>query len=429
MSKFVITPNGPLRGKVRINGAKNAVLPILCACMLTEKECVISQVPPLVDVLVMIEILKSLGVKVDYDCQKQVAKMKAEKITKSCIDYEMAGRLRASFLVMGALLARKQRGKLPLPGGCKIGTRPIDLHLKGFKALGAKIKQEHGYVTARCRKLTGCHIYLDFPSVGATENIMMAAALAEGTTIIENAATEPEISDLAEFLNKMGAKISDYGTGTIIIKGVKSLKGAKHVVIPDRIEAGTFMAAAAITGGEVTLVNAESEHLGAIISKLTEAGVEVTHSSEGLKVSCKGELSGFDLKTLPFPGFPTDLQAVFMSLDAVSKGMGIITETVFENRFMQATELNRMGADIKTDGRVAVIDGVKRLTGSPVKATDLRAGAALMVAALAAEGDTEIGEIYHIERGYFEFDKRLNGLGAKIQKVEEGEGIKAKAKS
>ncbi len=419
MSKFLVTPNGPLRGKIKVNGSKNSALPILCACMLTEKECIISQVPPLMDVMVMFDILRSLGVSIQYDGQKQVAKIKAEKITKSCVEYEMAGRLRASFLVMGSLLARKQRAKLALPGGCKIGTRPVDLHLKGFKELGVKIKREHGYITARCRKLTGCRIYLDFPSVGATENVMMAAAVAEGTTIIENAATEPEIIDLAQFLNKMGAKISDYGTGTIIIKGVKSLKGARHTVISDRIEAGTFMAAAAITGGEITLTNADSEHLGAIISKLSEAGVEVNESEEGLTVKRMGELSGFNLKTLPFPGFPTDLQAVFMSLDSIAKGTGIITETVFENRFMQATELNRMGADIKTDGRVAVVEGVKKLMGSPVKATDLRAGAALVIAALAAEGDTEIGEIYHIERGYFELDKRLNSLGAKIEKIED----------
>ncbi|MCQ4726793.1 UDP-N-acetylglucosamine 1-carboxyvinyltransferase [Anaerotignum faecicola] len=419
MSKYIIKKCPRLEGQVEISGAKNAVLPILAACILTEKECVINSVPPLADVFVMLEILKSLGAEVSYDQSAKKAKIKAERILRAKEEYDLAGKLRASFLIMGPLLARKGRAKIPLPGGCQIGTRPVDLHLKGFTELGAKTRQLHGFIEARCHKLTGEHIHLDFPSVGATENIMMAAVMAEGVTVIENAAVEPEIVDLAEFLNKMGAKISDYGTNTITIKGVKSLKGARHTVIPDRIEAGTFMAAAAITGSEITIKNADIDHLGAITAKLKEANVETEVINGGLKVYPKGELTAFDLKTMPYPGFPTDLQAVFMSLDAVAKGTGVITETVFENRFLQAGELNRMGADIKTDGRTAVVDGVKKLMGTQVKATDLRAGAALIVAALKAEGETEIGDIYHIERGYCSIVEKFKGLGAQIIRVEE----------
>lgn len=419
MSKYIIKKCPLLEGQVEISGAKNAVLPILAACILTEKECVINSVPPLADVFVMLEILKSLGAEVSYDQSAKKAKIKAERILRAKEEYDLAGKLRASFLIMGPLLARKGRAKIPLPGGCQIGTRPVDLHLKGFTELGAKTRQLHGFIEARCHKLTGEHIHLDFPSVGATENIMMAAVMSEGVTVIENAAVEPEIVDLAEFLNKMGAKISDYGTNTITIKGVKSLKGARHTVIPDRIEAGTFMAAAAITGSEITIKNADIDHLGAITAKLKEANVETEVINGGLKVYPKGELTAFDLKTMPYPGFPTDLQAVFMSLDAVAKGTGVITETVFENRFLQAGELNRMGADIKTDGRTAVVDGVKKLMGTQVKATDLRAGAALIVAALKAEGETEIGDIYHIERGYCSIVEKFKGLGAQIIRVEE----------
>ena len=418
MSKFIISKSPALSGKVEISGAKNAVLPILCACILTEKECILNSVPPLMDVYAMMDILKSLGVKVDYDNVKQVAKIKAEKVSKTKEEYEMAGKLRASFLVMGPLLARRQKAKVPLPGGCRIGTRPVDLHLKGFTALGAKIKQEHGFVMARCRRLTGTHIYLDFPSVGATENIMMAAVMADGVTVIENAAIEPEIVDLAEFLNKMGAKITDYGKSTITIKGVKNLKGTKHTVIPDRIEAGTFMVAAAITGGDILLTNAVPDHLGAITSKLKEANVDIEEFPRGIRVCAKGELLAFDLKTMPFPGFPTDLQAVFMSLSTVAKGTSVITETVFENRFMHAGELIRMGADIKTDGRIAVIDGVKKLTATQVKATDLRAGAALVLAGMAAEGETEINDIFHVDRGYCLLEEKLVSLGAQIKRVE-----------
>lgn len=418
MSKFIISKSPALSGKVEISGAKNAVLPILCACILTEKECILNSVPPLMDVYAMMDILKSLGVKVDYDCVRQVARIKAEKVAKTKEEYEMAGKLRASFLVMGPLLARRQKAKLPLPGGCQIGTRPVDLHLKGFTALGAKIKQEHGFVMAKCRRLTGTHIYLDFPSVGATENILMAAVMADGITVIENAAVEPEIVDLAEFLNKMGAKITDYGKSTITIKGVKNLKGAKHTVIPDRIEAGTFMVAAAITGGDILLTNAVPDHLGAITSKLREANVEIEELPRGIRVCAKGELLAFDLKTMPFPGFPTDLQAIFMSLSTVAKGTSVITETVFENRFLHAGELIRMGAEIKTDGRIAVVDGVKKLTATQVKATDLRAGAALVLAAMVAEGETEISDIFHVDRGYCMLEEKLVNLGAQIKRVE-----------
>ncbi|HCT65540.1 MAG TPA: UDP-N-acetylglucosamine 1-carboxyvinyltransferase [Lachnospiraceae bacterium] len=416
MSKFIVSKSLGLCGKVEISGAKNAVLPILCACILTEKECVLSSVPPLMDVYAMMDILKALGVKVQYDSVNQIAKIKAERVTKTKEEYEMAGKLRASFLVMGPLLARRQKAKIPLPGGCQIGTRPVDLHLKGFIKLGAKIKQEHGFVMGRCRRLVGSHIYLDFPSVGATENIMMAAVLADGVTVIENAAVEPEIVDLAEFLNKMGAKITDYGTGAITINGVKTLEGANHNVIPDRIEAGTFMVAAAITGGDIFLTNAVPDHLGAITSKLKEANVDIEELAHGIRVCTKGEITAFNLKTMPFPGFPTDLQAVFMSLSTVAKGTSVITETVFENRFLHAGELTRMGADIKIDGRIAVVDGVRKLTATQVKATDLRAGAALVLAAMTAEGETEISDIFHIDRGYCLFEEKLIKLGAKIRR-------------
>ncbi|MCI8342213.1 MAG: UDP-N-acetylglucosamine 1-carboxyvinyltransferase [Firmicutes bacterium] len=419
MSKYIIKKCPKMEGTVEVSGAKNAVLPILAACILTDKECVLSSVPPLADVYVMLDILKTLGVEVAYDSKSMKARVKAERIVKSKEEYDLAGKLRASFLILGPLLARKGRAKIPLPGGCQIGTRPVDLHLKGFGELGAKTRQMHGFVEAKCQKLTGAHIHLDFPSVGATENILMAAAMAEGTTVLENAAVEPEIIDLIEFLNKMGAKISGGGTNTITIKGVKSLKGAKHKIMPDRIEAGTYMAAAAITGSDITIKNAEIEHLGAITAKLKEANVETENVNGGIRVYPRGELTAFDLKTMPYPGFPTDLQAVFMSLDAVARGTGVITETVFENRFLQAGELIRMGAEIKTDGRMAVVDGVKKLMGTQVKATDLRAGAALIVAALNAEGETEIGDIYHIERGYCSIVEKLKSLGVEIEKIEE----------
>lgn len=419
MSKFIVSKSVPLSGSVKISGAKNAVLPILAACILTECECELLSVPPLSDVYNMISILSSFGAEVNFDEKNEKINICTKNIEKTDEDYSLGVKLRASFLVAGSLLARFKRAKVPLPGGCQIGTRPVDLHLKGFTALGAKIKQEHGYIEMKCKKLKGAKIYLDFPSVGATENIMMAAVLAEGVTSIENAAAEPEISDLAEFLNCMGANIKGAGTDTIEIHGVEQLKGVRYCIMPDRIEAGTFMAAAAVTKGDIVLENVIPDHLNPMIAKLQEANIKCVPNAKSLRVYYDGEINGFSLKTMPFPGFPTDLQAPFMSVMALAKGTSMVTETVFENRFTHAGELKRMGANIKIDGRSAVIEGVKKLMGTQVRATDLRAGAALIISALSAEGKTEISDIYHIERGYCSIEEKFKILGAVIKKVEE----------
>lgn len=419
MAKFIVSHSQPLKGTVKISGSKNAVLPILAASILTEECCTIQSAPALRDVFVMISILKSLGVHVEFDEEKESIMTIASDIKKFDEDYEMAGKMRASFLVMGPLLARFGKAKIPLPGGCPIGSRPVDLHLKGFQSLGAKIKQEHGYVEIKAKELIGNSIYLDFPSVGATENIMMAATLAKGETVIENAAAEPEIWDLANFLNQMGANVTGAGTDTIKIVGVDKLKGISYRVIPDRIEAGTFMVATAITRGDIILQNVVADHLKPIVAKLEEAHVKSDVIDGGMHIYAIGKLGCLNLKTMPFPGFPTDMQAPFMSLLALAEGTSIITETVFENRFMHAGELKRMGANIKIDSRSAVIEGVKKLTGTQVRATDLRAGAALILSALAAEGDTEISDIYHVERGYFKIEEKLKALGAVIRKVED----------
>lgn len=418
MSFFVVQKSEPLKGSVKISGAKNAVLPILCACLLTDEECFVENVPQLSDVFVLIDILKKIGAKAEYNLLSESVKIKAENISKDISEEHEAVKLRASFLVMGPLIARTGSARIPLPGGCPIGSRPVDLHLKGFEKLGAKIKQEHGFTEAK-GTLKGNHIYLDFPSVGATENIIMAASLAEGETVIENAAVEPEIIDLINFINKMGGNVFSLGNGTIKITGVKKLHGTRHKVIPDRIEAGTFMAAAAVTGGDITIENAVFPHIKPAAAKLEECGIKVENLYNGIRVSYAGKRKAFNIKTMPFPGFPTDMQAVFMSVMALAKGTSIVTETIFENRFLQIDEMKRMVADIKTEGRVAVVEGVKKLTGSRVNAPDLRAGAALVIAALAAEGQTEIGNIYHIERGYSRLDEKLRKLGAKIEKTEE----------
>ena len=420
MEKFVVMGmEGGLRGRVQISGSKNAALPILAACLLTEEICEIRNVPPLSDVRNMLELLRELGAKADFDEEKEIVSVQAKEIFQKDMELEPAGKMRASFLAAGALLGRCGQAKLPLPGGCQIGSRPIDLHLKGFQVMGAKNKQEHGVVELTAKNLKGGEIYLDFPSVGATENIMLAAVLAKGKTIIQNAAAEPEICDLADFLREMGAKIEGDGTDTITINEVKELHGAVHRVIPDRIEAGTFMTAAAITGGDILLENVKEEHLTPVIAKLAECNVKTEGTEKGLRIYRKGKLHSIQLKTMPYPGFPTDMQAPFMSLMAVAKGTSVITETVFENRFLHAGELQRMGADIKTDGRCAVIEGVEEMTGAKVRATDLRAGAALILSALAAKGDTEISDIYHIERGYHRIDEKLRQLGADIRREEE----------
>jgi UDP-N-acetylglucosamine 1-carboxyvinyltransferase len=416
LSSFVIEGGRSLKGTVKISSAKNAVLPVIAASLLTESDCVIEDAPDLEDVKVMREVLVSLGARVSREADS--IRINSQKIDSHEAPYDLVRKMRASFLVMGPLLARKGHARISLPGGCAIGSRPIDLHLKGFAALGAEIELGHGFVEAKCERLRGATIYLDFPSVGATENIMMAAALAEGQTVIENAAKEPEIIDLANFLNSMGAHVRGAGTDIIKIEGVKELKGISYTVIPDRIEAGTYLVAGAITGGNIFLENVVSEHLKPVIAKLNECGVKIVEEPEGLRVIGDGRPNPSDVKTLPYPGFPTDMQAQIMAFLSLARGTSMIIETVFENRFMHVEELRRMGAHIKIDGRSAVIEGVEKLSGAPVKATDLRAGAALILAGLAAEGTTTVMNAHHVDRGYVDIVKKLKGLGAAIKRTE-----------
>ena len=416
MPKIIVKKSAPLRGTVKIDGAKNAVLPIIAATLLADGKSVLKGVPNLRDVHVISELLRHLGAEVTYE--GTTLTVDASNITTCEAPYELVRKMRASFLVMGPLLARFNHTKISMPGGCAIGTRPIDLHLKGFKSLGAEVEIDHGFVEAKTEKLTGNKLYLDFPSVGATENIMMAAALAEGTTIIENAAEEPEIVDLANFLNEMGANVKGAGTNTIKIKGVESLKGAEHTVIPDRIEAATYMVAAAMTKGDITVENVLMEHLKPIIAKLRETGCEIIEMENAVRVIGPEVLKPIDIKTLPHPGFPTDVQAQFMAMLTIANGTAVVIETVFENRFMHVAEFNRMGADIKIEGRSAIVNGVDKLYGAKVNATDLRAGAALILCGLIAEGETQIGEIYHIQRGYVDIDKKIRALGGNIEIVE-----------
>jgi UDP-N-acetylglucosamine 1-carboxyvinyltransferase len=410
----------PLRGRVRISGAKNSVLPIIAASLLGDGQSTIEEIPYLNDVKIMCDLLRSLGAEVDISGNDSRIAVKSGEISNTTAPYELVNKMRASFLVMGPLLAKAGAAKISLPGGCAIGTRPVDLHLKGFAAMGAEINQDHGYIEAKVNgKLRGNKIYLDFPSVGATENIIMAAVLADGLTIIENAATEPEIVDLATYLTSMGAEIKGAGTDTIKITGVDCLKGTHHAVIPDRIEAGTFMVAAAITGGDVIIENVVADHLKPVIAKMREAGVEISEELSTIRVCGGDKVSAVDVKTLPYPGFPTDMQAQMSSLMSRSEGTSLIIESIFENRFMHISELKRMGANIRIEGRSAVIEGNPKLTGAQVKATDLRAGAALVLAGLSAEGTTEIADIEHIDRGYVRIDEKLKALGANIQRIED----------
>ncbi|MGP1441317.1 MAG: UDP-N-acetylglucosamine 1-carboxyvinyltransferase [Anaerovoracaceae bacterium] len=420
MAKFLVEKSGPLKGEVTISGSKNAVLPIMAASLLSDEECIIYDAPDLRDVDVMCKILESLGSKVNPDFGSNAISLNAEKITSNETPQELVRRMRASILTMGPLLARFGSARVPLPGGCAIGARPIDLHLKGFESMGAEIERGIGYVEAKATKLHGARIYLDFPSVGATENIMTAAAMAEGVTIIENGAKEPEIVDLANFLNQMGGKVRGAGTDTIKIEGVPHMHGTNHIVIPDRIETGTFMVAAAITHGDVLIKNVVPDHVRPIIAKLSECGCTVEDTVDGLRVKADDcEMIATDIKTMPYPGFPTDMQSQFMALLTTVKGTSSVIETVFENRYMHINELNRMGAGIRIEGRQAIIPGNTKLVGTHVVSTDLRAGAALVIAALAAEGTTQISEIYHIERGYSEFVDKLKKIGANIRRVED----------
>ena len=423
MAKILVNESGPLHGTVQISGAKNAVLPLMAATLLTGDTCRIEDVPDLADVKVMREMLKSFGAEVE-ELSPGVISVSAKEIKTTVGDSELVSEMRASTMVMGPLLARCGKCVMPMPGGCSIGKRPIDLHLKGFRALGATVEfdedKEHVILTAGPDGLVGDAIYLDFPSVGATENILMAATLAKNVTIIENAAKEPEIVDLANQLNKMGAKIKGAGTDTIRITGVESLSGSIHTVIPDRIETGTFMLAAAITRGDVLVQNAIPGHVRPSIAKLKECGVKVEVQDDGIYVDAReGELVATDIKTLPYPGFPTDIQSPFMTFLTTVHGQSIVRETVFENRFMHVVELNRMGADITTESREAFVPGGKKLHGAKVRATDLRAGAAMVLAGLVATGTTEVSEIYHIERGYENFVQKFKGIGGDLMRVEE----------
>lgn len=420
MSRLIISDSKPLKGKVRISGAKNSVLPVIAASLLADGQCIIEDIPYLNDVITMCDLLKSLGAETEIQQENSRILISTNKISNTTAPYELVNKLRASFLVMGPLLARTGNAVISMPGGCAIGSRPVDLHLKGFAAMGARIVQDHGYIEASCAgSLKGANIYLDFPSVGATENIMMAAVLADGQTVIENAATEPEVVDLATFLTTMGAEVKGAGTDTIKITGTDSLKGASHCIIPDRIEAGTFMVAAAVTGGDVILENIVPDHLKPVSAKLREAGVEISEELSSIHIKGSGNLNAIDIKTHPYPGFPTDMQAQMTTLMSYAEGTSMVIETIFENRFMHISELKRMGANIKVDGRSAIVEGGGRLMGTQVKATDLRAGAALIIAGMAAEGITEIEGIEHIDRGYVKIDEKLKSLGASIIRAED----------
>ena len=418
MDKLIVRGGNRLVGTVKTSGAKNAVLPIIAASILGETPSHLDEIPKLEDVRTICGVLRYLGVKID-DSRDHELTLDTSRILAYEAPYELVRTMRASFVVLGPLLARMGHARISQPGGCAIGSRPIDLHLKGFEALGAKISQDHGFVEAYAPNgLKGADIYLDFPSVGATENIMMAACLAEGTTTLENPAEEPEIVDLANYLNQMGARIRGAGTDVIRIEGVKHMHGAEHIAIPDRIEAGTYMIAAAMTHGDVIIENVLAEHQKPLLAKLREAGVLIEEDIDRIHVACPGELKGVNVKTLPYPGFPTDMQAQIMAMMTISQGRSTVMETVFENRFMHVVELNRMGANIATTGaRGAIIEGPAKLTGCEVNASDLRAGAAMILAGLVAEGTTTIGNLHHIDRGYEDIVGKLKGLGADIQRI------------
>ena len=413
MQNLLIRGGNSLKGQVRISGSKNAILPIMAASILSHGEIILNGVPDLEDIKVMSEVLEILGATIQR--RKDVLIINCANIDSFEVPEHISRKMRASNLVMGALLSRFGRAKVAYPGGCAIGSRPMDLHLKGFNSLGYEITDEYGYMSGINRNAAGKEIMLDFPSVGATENIIMAAALIPGTTIIRNAAREPEIIDLQNFLNRMGAKIRGAGLDCIRVEGVTRLGGVEHTVIPDRIEAGTFMTAAAITRGDIYLDNVIDEHIQPTIAKLRETGAEIMLNSSGIRIIGSKKIRSTDIKTMPYPGFPTDMQPQFMALLSVAKGTSIMVETIFENRFMHVPELRRMGADIKIEGRVAIIKGKNHLEGAAVEATDLRAGAALILAGLYAEGETRLSHLEHIERGYDNIHLKLQSLGADIQ--------------
>jgi UDP-N-acetylglucosamine 1-carboxyvinyltransferase len=417
LRKAIITGGKRLEGTVRVSGSKNAALPILAATVLLRGDSVIGNIPYLNDVITMLRVLRALGLRAEYH-EPNTVKLWTDNTIKHVAPYELVTKMRASFFIIGPILARMGLAKVPLPGGCAIGSRPVDLHLKGLKALGAKVEMEHGFVIVKANKLKGDKVYLDFPSVGATESIMMAATLAEGDTIIENAAQEPEIVDLANFLNRAGARISGAGSEKIFISGVSRLKGVEYNIIPDRIEAGTFMVASAITRGDLRIRGVVPEHIEAVTTKLQEGGVDVQVFSDEVKVKADKRFKAVDVKTSPYPGFPTDMQPQLAALLAVSEGTSVVTEAIFENRFMHVHELRRMGANIKLEDKSAIITGIPKLSGAPVRATDLRAGAALILAGLVADGNTIVDDIERfIDRGYEKFVEKLSSVGARIKEV------------
>ncbi|HYD48587.1 MAG TPA: UDP-N-acetylglucosamine 1-carboxyvinyltransferase [Terriglobales bacterium] len=415
MDKILIQGGRPLRGTVQIDGAKNAALPILLAALLTPARCTFRNVPNVVDVRTTLRLLAELGATVERE--GDVVTIEAADLNRLEASYELVKTMRASFLVLGPLLARFRQARVSTPGGCAIGGRPVNLHIEGLQRLGAEVALEHGYVSARAEQLRGAQIVLDFPSVGATEHLMMVAALARGTTTIEQAAREPEVVDLAGALSSMGARIEGAGEDVITIEGVEQLHGTDYTVIPDRIEAGTFMMAAAVTGGDIDVRGARAEHLEPVSFKLREAGVVLQEHAEGIRVIGDGRLRSVDVRTMPYPGFPTDLQAQMMAVMTLASGSSVISETIFENRFMHVYELIRMGADIKVEGHNALVRGVEHLSGAPVMATDLRASVSLILAALAARGTSEVSRVYHLDRGYAGIEKKLSALGAEIARV------------
>ena len=416
MDKLVIEGGVPLTGSVAISGAKNAALPILTAALLTDEPLLINNVPHLRDVSTMLNLLMQMGVTTSLD-EKGGVELRAGKITDPVAPYELVKTMRASVLVLGPLVARLGEARVSLPGGCAIGLRPVDQHLKGLQALGATIDMEQGYMIARAGRLKGTRICLDIVTVTGTENLMMAATLADGVTVIENAAREPEITDLAACLTAMGAKISGAGSDVITIEGVERLHGARYSVMPDRIETGTFLVAAAVTGGDVRLTGARPDTLDAVLDKLREAGVHIETGSDWIHVKANGALKAVNVRTAPYPAFPTDMQAQFMALNTVAEGASRIVETIFENRFMHVQEMQRLGADIAVEGNTAVIQGVAGLNGATVMATDLRASASLVIAGLAARGETTVERIYHLDRGYERIEEKLSKLGARIRRV------------
>ncbi|MEW5942855.1 MAG: UDP-N-acetylglucosamine 1-carboxyvinyltransferase [Pseudomonadota bacterium] len=416
MFKLVIQGGVPLSGEVRISGAKNAALPILCAGLLTDETLRVGNVPHLRDITTMLELLAQMGVGVSVD-EKMGVELDGRSIHNPAAPYELVKTMRASILVLGPLVARLGRARVSLPGGCAIGSRPVDLHIKGLEAMGAEIAIEHGYIEARAERLKGARIFMDLVTVTGTENLMMAAALAEGTTILENAAREPEVADLAQCLIAMGARIEGAGTDVITVHGVERLHGASHRVMPDRIETGTFLVAAAATGGRIKVKDTRPDILDAVLDKLREAGAKIGCGDDWISLEMAGPVTPVNVRTAPYPAFPTDMQAQFMVLNAVAQGAATITETIFENRFMHVQELRRLGADIEVEGNTAVVRGVKGLSGATVMATDLRASASLVLAGLMADGETTVERIYHLDRGYECIEEKLSQLGARIKRV------------